>query len=240
MAEKRLLLPVALTMTQKHGGGEKVWARPWRSSSRAGDASFVEAIVAQARVFDFRSSLVDLLTVSAARALLILCEQSTPAPLRAAPTPPASVASPPAAMDDDSGLLALPVALPVGSSSSVLCDEAAAPRCSPLLLNLNLPALSPSSSDDVYLLVQLKAAASPLDTEMHRRGGGNEILSGEKEMEENESKKKLSVSMEEMVELLRSSSSNNGDGWIGAQQPSNSSPILVACWLVVVVVVVVG
>jgi hypothetical protein len=81
MAEKRLLLPVALTMTQKHGGGEKVWARPWRSSSRAGDASFVEAIVAQARVFDFRSSLVDLLTVSAARALLILCEQSTPAPL---------------------------------------------------------------------------------------------------------------------------------------------------------------
>ncbi|EAY73649.1 hypothetical protein OsI_01538 [Oryza sativa Indica Group] len=72
MAEKRLLLPVALTMTQKHGGGEKVWARPWRSSSRAGDASFVEAIVAQARVFDFRSSLVDLLTVSAARALLIL------------------------------------------------------------------------------------------------------------------------------------------------------------------------
>ena len=65
---------------------------------------------------------------------------------------------------------------------------------------------------------------------MHRRGGGNEILSGEKEMEENESKKKLSVSMEEMVELLRSSSSNNGDGWIGAQQPSNSSPILVACW----------
>ncbi|BAD86915.1 hypothetical protein [Oryza sativa Japonica Group] len=211
MAEKRLLLPVALTMTQKHGGGEKVWARPWRSSSRAGDASFVEAIVAQARVFDFRSSLVDLLTVSAARALLIL-----------------------SAMDDDSGLLALPVALPVGSSSSVLCDEAAAPRCSPLLLNLNLPALSPSSSDD------LKAAASPLDTEMHRRGGGNEILSGEKEMEENESKKKLSVSMEEMVELLRSSSSNNGDGWIGAQQPSNSSPILVACWLVVVVVVVVG
>jgi hypothetical protein len=40
-------------------------------------------------------------------------------------------------------------------------------------------------------LVQLKAAASPLDTEMHKRGGGNEILSGEKEMEENENKKKI-------------------------------------------------
>jgi hypothetical protein len=54
-------------------------------------------------------------------------------------------------MDDDSGLLALPVALPVGSSSSVLCDEAAAPRCSPLLLDLNLPASSPSSSDNIYV-----------------------------------------------------------------------------------------
>ncbi len=58
-----------------------MWARPWRPSSRAGDASFVEAIVVQARVFDFRSSLVDLLTVSSARTLLIHCEQSTPAPL---------------------------------------------------------------------------------------------------------------------------------------------------------------
>jgi hypothetical protein len=62
-------------------------------------------------------------------------------------------------MDDDGGLLALPVAPPVGSSSSVLCedgvsgaaDEAAAPRCSPLLLDLNLPASSPSSSDNIYV-----------------------------------------------------------------------------------------
>jgi hypothetical protein len=39
--------------------------------------------------------------------------------------PPASVASPPAPMDYDGGLLALPVALPVGSSSSVLCEDGA-------------------------------------------------------------------------------------------------------------------
>uniref|UniRef100_A0A0E0MA50 Uncharacterized protein n=1 Tax=Oryza punctata TaxID=4537 RepID=A0A0E0MA50_ORYPU len=113
MAEKRLLLPVALAMAQKHGGGggERVWARPWRWAKtvffvvtmiaslllvcappvlvvildlalpsallsahlRAGEeASFVAAVVAQVRVFDFRSSLVDLLAVSATRALLIL------------------------------------------------------------------------------------------------------------------------------------------------------------------------
>lgn len=116
MAEKRLLLlPVALAMAQKHGGGgERVWARPWRWAKTAffvvamitslllvcappvlvvildlalppallsarlrgggggDDASFVAAVVAQARAFDFRSSLVDLLAVSAARALLIL------------------------------------------------------------------------------------------------------------------------------------------------------------------------
>jgi len=40
---------------------------------RAGDGSFAPAVVAQARAFDFRSSLVDLPAVSAARALLILC-----------------------------------------------------------------------------------------------------------------------------------------------------------------------
>jgi hypothetical protein len=39
----------------------------------AGDGSFAPAVVAQARAFDFRSSLVDLPAVSAARALLILC-----------------------------------------------------------------------------------------------------------------------------------------------------------------------
>uniref|UniRef100_A0A0E0G2C1 Uncharacterized protein n=1 Tax=Oryza nivara TaxID=4536 RepID=A0A0E0G2C1_ORYNI len=70
------------------------------------------------------------------------------------PMPPASVASPPAPMDDDGGLLALPVALPIGSSSFVLredgvsraADEAAAPRCLPLLFDLNLPASSPSAA----------------------------------------------------------------------------------------------
>jgi hypothetical protein len=36
-------------------------------------SSLVPAVVAQARAFDFRSSLVDLPAVSAARALLILC-----------------------------------------------------------------------------------------------------------------------------------------------------------------------
>uniref|UniRef100_A0A0E0CST8 Uncharacterized protein n=1 Tax=Oryza meridionalis TaxID=40149 RepID=A0A0E0CST8_9ORYZ len=165
MAEKRLLLPVALAMMQKHGGGERVWAQPWRSSSRAGDASFVEAVVAQARMFDFRSSLVDLLTVSAARALLILSDldgrrgdgDDNVGAGGPPPTPPASVA--------------LPIALPVGSSSSVLwedgassaADEAAAPRYLPPLLDLNLPASSPSSSDN------LKATASPLDTERRRK-----------------------------------------------------------------------
>jgi len=39
----------------------------------AGSGSFAPAVVAQARAFDFRSSLVDLPAVSAARALLILC-----------------------------------------------------------------------------------------------------------------------------------------------------------------------
>ncbi|XP_062206120.1 uncharacterized protein LOC133907999 [Phragmites australis] len=42
---------------------------------RAGDgySSFASAVLAQARAFDFRSSLVDLPAVSAARALLVLC-----------------------------------------------------------------------------------------------------------------------------------------------------------------------
>jgi hypothetical protein len=70
------------------------------------------------------------------------------------PMPPVSVASPPAPMDEDGGLLALPVALPINSSSSVLCedgvlgaaDDAAFPRCLPLLFNLNLPASSPSAA----------------------------------------------------------------------------------------------
>ena len=39
----------------------------------AGDRSFVPAVLDQARAFDFRSSLVDLPAVCAARALLILC-----------------------------------------------------------------------------------------------------------------------------------------------------------------------
>ncbi|RLN18773.1 uncharacterized protein C2845_PM02G21450 [Panicum miliaceum] len=118
MAEKKLLLlPVAVAHKHAHahgvGGGDRVWARPWRwaktafflaamlaslllvcappllvvlldlalppallsAALRAGDgyASFASAAVAQARAFDFRSSLVDLPAVSAARALLILC-----------------------------------------------------------------------------------------------------------------------------------------------------------------------
>ncbi|PUZ40368.1 hypothetical protein GQ55_9G418000 [Panicum hallii var. hallii] len=118
MAEKKLLLlPVAVAQKHAHahgvGGGDRVWARPWRwaktafflaamlaslllvcappllvvlldlalppallsAALRAGDgyASFASAAVAQARAFDFRSSLVDLPAVSTARALLILC-----------------------------------------------------------------------------------------------------------------------------------------------------------------------
>ncbi|OEL22441.1 hypothetical protein BAE44_0016537 [Dichanthelium oligosanthes] len=113
--EKKLLLPMAVA--RKHGvggGGERVWARPWRWAKTAfflaamlaslllvcalpllvvlldlalppallsaalradgdGYASFASAVVAQARAFDFRTSLVDLPAVSAARALLILC-----------------------------------------------------------------------------------------------------------------------------------------------------------------------
>lgn len=44
-----------------------------RAGAGGGDGSFAPAVVAQARAFDFRSSLVDLPAVSAARALLILC-----------------------------------------------------------------------------------------------------------------------------------------------------------------------
>ncbi|KAF8727943.1 hypothetical protein HU200_018513 [Digitaria exilis] len=43
-------------------------------SGAADASSFASAALAQARAFDFRSSLVDLPAVSAARALLILCE----------------------------------------------------------------------------------------------------------------------------------------------------------------------
>ncbi|CAN6324723.1 unnamed protein product [Urochloa humidicola] len=118
MEKKLLLLPMtAAAHKHAHGGGDRVWARPWRwaktafflaamlaslllvcappllvvlldlalppallsASLRAvagdGDsgASFASAALAQARGFDFRSSLVDLPAVSAARALLILC-----------------------------------------------------------------------------------------------------------------------------------------------------------------------
>jgi hypothetical protein len=118
--EKKLLLPMSVAAHKHaHGGGERVWARPWRWAKTAfflaamlaslllvcappllvvlldlalppallsaslhagagadgdGYASFASAVLAQARSFDFRSSLVDLPAVSAARALLILCE----------------------------------------------------------------------------------------------------------------------------------------------------------------------
>jgi len=127
MAEKKLLLlPVAAA--HKHaGGGERVWARPWRWAKTAfflaamlaslllvcappllvvlldlalppallsaalradgGYASFASAAVAQARAFDFRSSLVDLPAVSAARALLILCEYQSVRRIRLHPFP---------------------------------------------------------------------------------------------------------------------------------------------------------
>ncbi|CAM0956359.1 unnamed protein product [Alopecurus aequalis] len=113
--EKKLPLPLALALAQKHGVGESMWARPWRWAKtafflvamlaslllvcappllvilldlalppallsahlRAGAdppyPSFLLAVLDQARAFDFRSSLVDLPAVCAARALLILC-----------------------------------------------------------------------------------------------------------------------------------------------------------------------
>ncbi|RCV44054.1 hypothetical protein SEVIR_9G347800v4 [Setaria viridis] len=113
--EKKLLLPMSVAAHKHaHGGGERMWARPWRwaktafflaamlaslllvcappllvvlldltlppallsASLRAGGAgyaSFASAVLAQARAFDFWSSLVDLPAVSAARAMLILC-----------------------------------------------------------------------------------------------------------------------------------------------------------------------
>ncbi|KAL6642774.1 hypothetical protein ACP70R_020955 [Stipagrostis hirtigluma subsp. patula] len=110
--------PLPLVHKHVHGGGERVWARPWRwaktafflaamiaslllvcappllvvlldlalppallsatlraggAGAEADTATFASAVSAQARAFDFRSSLVDLPAVSAARALLILC-----------------------------------------------------------------------------------------------------------------------------------------------------------------------
>ncbi|XP_040384302.1 uncharacterized protein LOC121055573 [Oryza brachyantha] len=60
-----LALPSALLSAHlRAGGGE--------DPVEYGSGSFVAAVAAQAREFDFRSSLVDLLAVSAARALLIL------------------------------------------------------------------------------------------------------------------------------------------------------------------------
>ncbi|KAL6906473.1 hypothetical protein ACP4OV_004074 [Aristida adscensionis] len=115
--EKKLPLPLAHKHAQhgNGGGGERMWARPWRwaktafflaamlaslllvcappllvvildlalppallsatlrAGAGAGATSFALAALAQARAFDFRSSLVDLPAVSAARAILILC-----------------------------------------------------------------------------------------------------------------------------------------------------------------------
>ncbi|KAK3153169.1 hypothetical protein QOZ80_2BG0168730 [Eleusine coracana subsp. coracana] len=107
--EKQLL---PLVHKHAHGGGERMWERPWRWAKTAffvaamlaslllvcappllvvildlalppalfsatlragGSSSFAAAAAAQARAFDFRSSLVDLPALSAARALIILC-----------------------------------------------------------------------------------------------------------------------------------------------------------------------
>jgi hypothetical protein len=62
-----LALPPALLLRGGDGGG----------------GSLALAVVAQARAFDFCSSLVDLPAVSAARALLILCQYPAAHPLAA-------------------------------------------------------------------------------------------------------------------------------------------------------------
>ena len=69
-----LALPPALLAAALRAGG-------------GGYASFASAVAAQARAFDFRSSLVDLPAVSAARALLILCEYQSVRRIRLDPFP---------------------------------------------------------------------------------------------------------------------------------------------------------
>ncbi|KAF0929977.1 hypothetical protein E2562_027105 [Oryza meyeriana var. granulata] len=61
-----LALPSALLSAHLRAGEDP-------AAAAAAYGSFVAAVVGQAREFDFRSSLVDLLAVSAARALVILC-----------------------------------------------------------------------------------------------------------------------------------------------------------------------
>uniref|UniRef100_A0A0D9ZQ56 Uncharacterized protein n=1 Tax=Oryza glumipatula TaxID=40148 RepID=A0A0D9ZQ56_9ORYZ len=92
-----------------------------------------------------------------------------PAPARP-PTPPVSVASPPAAVDDDGGLLALPIAAP--DSASGASDEAPAPRCSLLPFDLNLPASSPKEPAPHQKGGQSKRSGGVGGQARWTRGGG--------------------------------------------------------------------
>ncbi|XP_062200297.1 uncharacterized protein LOC133902983 [Phragmites australis] len=180
--EKKLL-----PLVHKHmhgGGGERMWARPWRwaktafflaamlaslllvcgppplvmlldlalppallsASLSAGDGlaygSFTSAVLAQARAFDFRSSLVDLPAVSAARALLVLCAYVV--------------------FGGGAAYLWVVVACAAGSVSYVLAKAAAVLPPRAALQGGNARAVTVAAGPEAMLLLSLALAAAHL------------------------------------------------------------------------------